>query len=55
MTMAKRFTDTAKWNEDWFLDLSNSHKLFYLHLGVSCISVYVVKGCGVDAAEHTST
>jgi len=36
MTMAKRFTDTAKWNEDWFLDLSNSHKLFWIYICDNC-------------------
>lgn len=34
--MAKRFTDTAKWNEDWFLDLSNSHKLFWIYICDNC-------------------
>jgi len=32
MTMAKRFTDTTKWNEDWFLDLSISNKLFWIYI-----------------------
>jgi hypothetical protein len=36
MTMAKRFTDTAKWNEDWFLDLTNSHKLFWIYICDNC-------------------
>lgn len=30
--MAKRFTDTTKWNEDWFLDLSISNKLFWIYI-----------------------
>jgi len=34
--MAKRFTDTAKWNEDWFLDLTNSHKLFWIYICDNC-------------------
>ena len=36
MTMAKRFTDTTKWKEDWFLDLSNSHKLFWTYICDNC-------------------
>ena len=36
MTMAKRFTDTAKWEEDWFLDLSNSYKLFWMYICDNC-------------------
>lgn len=36
MTMAKRFTDTAKWNEDWFLELSNSYKLFWIYICDNC-------------------
>ncbi len=36
MTMAKRFTDTTKWNEDWFLELSNSYKLFWIYICDNC-------------------
>lgn len=34
--MAKRFTDTEIWKEDWFLDLSNDEKLFWFYLKDSC-------------------
>ena len=34
--MAKRFTDTTKWNEDWFLELSNSYKLFWIYICDNC-------------------
>jgi len=34
--MAKRFTDTMKWNEDWYLDLSLHHKLFWIYICDNC-------------------
>jgi len=34
--MAKRFHDSNLWNEDWFIDLSNKHKLFYQYLIDNC-------------------
>jgi hypothetical protein len=34
--MAKRFTDTEIWKEDWFIDLSNEEKLFWFYLKDSC-------------------
>jgi hypothetical protein len=30
--MAKRFTDTIKWNEDWYLNLSLANKLFWIYI-----------------------
>ena len=32
----KRFTDTEIWEEDWFLDLTSDHKLFYLYIKDKC-------------------
>lgn len=34
--MAKRFTDTELWKEDWFLDLDTNEKLFWFYLKDSC-------------------
>ena len=34
--MAKRFTDTMKWNEDWYLDLSLIDKLFWIYICDNC-------------------
>ena len=34
--MAKRFTDTNKWEDEWFLNLEDKHKLFYLFLLDRC-------------------
>ena len=34
--MAKRFTDTTKWNEDWFLELPIQHKLFWIYICDNC-------------------
>tara|TARA_Y100000114_G_scaffold53473_1_gene48806 strand:+ start:2801 stop:3409 length:609 start_codon:yes stop_codon:yes gene_type:complete len=34
--MAKRFTDTTKWNEDWFCDLDIVEKLFWIYICDSC-------------------
>ena len=34
--MAKRFTETTKWNEDWYLDLSIQHKLFWIYICDNC-------------------
>jgi len=36
MMMAKRFTDTEKWNEDWFLEIINPHKLFWIYICDNC-------------------
>lgn len=34
--MAKRFTDTQKWNEDWFLDLPMTYKVFWIYVCDNC-------------------
>ena len=34
--MAKRFTDTGIWDEDWFYELSLEYKLFFFYLKDSC-------------------
>jgi hypothetical protein len=34
--MAKRFTATEIWDEDWFLDMPNEYKLFWYYMLSSC-------------------
>ena len=34
--MPKRFTSTEKWSEDWFLELPNPYKLFWIYICDSC-------------------
>ena len=34
--MAKRFTDSRKWYDDWFLELPNEHKLLWIYLLDMC-------------------
>ena len=34
--MAKRFTSTKIWSEDWFLDMPNEYKLFWFYLLSEC-------------------
>jgi len=34
--MAKRFHDNGLWNEDWYIDLSPKHKLFYQYIIDMC-------------------
>ena len=34
--MSKRFTDTELWEEDWFIELHNDHKLFWFYLKDAC-------------------
>ena len=34
--MAKRFTDTEIWNDDWFYELSPEYKLFWFYIKDDC-------------------
>jgi hypothetical protein len=34
--MAKRFSETEIWNEDWFLDMPNEYKLFWFYMLAKC-------------------
>ena len=34
--MAKRFTDTEIWEDDWFYELSVEYKLFWFYLKDNC-------------------
>jgi hypothetical protein len=34
--MAKRFSDTKIWDEDWFLDMPNEYKLFWFYMLAQC-------------------
>lgn len=34
--MGKRLTDTEIWEEDWFIDLPNDYKLFFLYIKDKC-------------------
>lgn len=39
--MAKRFTDTSKWGDVWFSELSTEHKLIYIYILDNCDQVGV--------------
>ena len=37
--MAKRFTDTEIWEQDWFIDLPNKYKLLWNYIKDKCDNV----------------
>lgn len=39
--MAKRFTDTDVWDKEWFMQLSDAHKLFWFYLKDKCDQIGV--------------
>jgi hypothetical protein len=41
--MAKRFTDTQKWTEDWYLDLPIVYKIFWIYICDNCNHAGVYK------------
>jgi len=41
--MAKRFTSTEIWNEDWFLDMPNEYKLFWFFMLSNCDHAGILK------------
>lgn len=59
--MAKRFTDTELWNQDWFLDIPKDYKLFYFYMKDACNHAGIFKpnfrvfsalnDCIIDSAE----
>lgn len=58
--MAKRFTSTEIWEEDWFLDMPNEYKLFWYYMLSMCnhaglFKVNVKKFCGLNEVNLTST
>lgn len=36
LSMAKRFTDTEIWSEDWFLEMPNEYKMFWYYMLANC-------------------
>lgn len=57
--MAKRFTDTEIWGEDWFLDMPNEYKLFWYYMLSNCdhSGVYKVNlrsFCSLNEVKLTS-
>src|SRR5574341_271356 len=41
--MAKRFSETEIWNEDWFLEMPNEYKLFWFYMLAKCDHAGVFK------------
>lgn len=56
--MAKRFTATEIWNEDWFLDMPNEYKLFWYYMLSTCnhagfYKVNLRSFCGLNEVKLT--
>lgn len=41
--MAKRFTDTDKWKDEWYTELSNDYKVIWLYLLDNCDNAGIIK------------
>lgn len=57
--MAKRFTATEIWNEDWFLDMPIEYKLFWYYMLANCDHAGLFKlnlrsFCGLNEVKMTS-
>lgn len=57
--MAKRFTATEIWNEDWFLDMPIEYKLFWYYMLSNCdhsglFKVNLRSFCGLNEVKLTS-
>jgi len=58
--MAKRFSSTEIWEEDWFLDLPNEYKLYWYYMLSSCdhsglFKVNLRSFCGLLVVSVTSS
>jgi hypothetical protein len=58
--MAKRFTSTEIWEEDWFLEMPLEYKLFWFYILSACnhaglFRVNMRKFCGLNEVNLTST
>jgi hypothetical protein len=60
--MAKRFTATEIWGEDWFLEMPSEYKLFWYYMLATCdhgglfkVNLRSFRGLvGVDITSHTA-
>ena len=41
--MAKRFTDTDKWKDEWYTELTNDYKVIWLYLLDNCDNAGIIK------------
>lgn len=58
--MAKRFTATEIWNEDWFLEMPTEYKLFWYYMLSNCdhaglYKVNLRSFCGLNEVKVSST